>query len=133
MKLFDRFLIVDAILRSGNTSILIEFKRRSGSLSAYPTVILEKLKYDGLKRASTLFEPSAFYISEYDDGVLIYQPDFVNEKDVDYLYAKVSNGSSYIVKRRHYHLPELNADIVIRKRTTKDQLEEYIIKKIKAS
>ena len=50
LNLFNRFSIADAILQSGNTSILIEFKRRTGSLSAYPTVILEKLKYDSSNR-----------------------------------------------------------------------------------
>lgn len=58
----------------------------------------------------------------------------MNEKDIDCLNAKVSNGSSYVAKKAVYHLPVPDADIVIRKRTwERATKEEYLRRKIKAS
>jgi len=130
LNLLNRFSVADGILQSGGTSVILEYKSRELSVSQYDTTLLEKLKYDKMKEASKLFDAPALYIVEFDECVLVYQLDFKQEQEVDYLDAPATRGSGYAIKKAVYHLPILTADIIISKKTyeraTSNQLKRFI-------
>src|SRR5258706_15724195 len=130
LNLLNRFSVADAIINSGGTSILIEYKKRTIAVYTYDDVILEKAKYDNLKKTSLLFNCPVFYIMDFLDAVLVYQLDFTSEAEPDLLECPASNGSNIRYKKAVYHLKLNDASIIIGKRTwtkaTTEQLSKYI-------
>lgn len=133
LNLLNKYSVADGILTSGNTSIVLEYKRRSMSVTQYDTVLIEKIKYDNLREASRLFNAPAFYVCDYDEAVLIFQLDFTTEGELDYIDMPVNRQNHYLIRKPVYHLPTMKADIIIGKkewkRATRDELALHIKRK----
>lgn len=131
-NIINKYSAVDAILTSGDTNILIEFKNRfDKSIADFESVIIEFDKFIRIKDAAKLFDCSnAFYIMEFNDAIIIYDIDFVN----GYKWEDNIMPSSYYngrpITKLIAYVPYQKASYIIGKRTmqqaTVEQLLRYI-------
>lgn len=130
LSLLNRFSVADAILNSGGTSIIVEYKNRNLFVYEFETTILEVEKYQSLKKSSQLFAAPCFYIVEFTDAVLVYQLDFDKEPVLDYISLPVTNKSGERIMKPVIHLSIEGGDYIIGKRTwaraSKQQLLKYV-------
>src|SRR5688572_26184569 len=62
----------DVLFKSGETSIVGEYKYRSNNIEDYFNRMMERKKYDALTLAAKLVGGKAMYIVESDNMILIY-------------------------------------------------------------
>jgi hypothetical protein len=132
LTILNKFSRIDGVLQSGDTTIVLEYKHRTGSVSDFQSCILEKKKWLCLRDTSILFgNAPAFYVVEYDELILIYQIDFAKPIKAEQLPAPASTvGDKSTVTKYVFFLKYEDADIVISKKTwekaTRDQLMRYL-------
>jgi hypothetical protein len=126
---------VDAIMNSGGTSVVIEYKERNQPMTYYwnESAILERSKYDAIVNIAVGLNAHAFYLMEFNDAVLIY---VLNQDNKAYQWemknCPVENGNNrnvYTDKEVTY-LPFNSADFIVSKkdwkRKTKEDLAYYL-------
>lgn len=130
----NKYSVYDALISSGDTTIVFEAKGRDCSVTKYNSVILDYKKWLALKEeAKAIQAPLVLYVMYFNDCILIYELDF--EKGYAFEEREMQNensSDSYNVWKDVAYIPYNKAKhIIARKRmqeVTIDQLNRYIEK-----
>lgn len=118
LTILSKFSRVDAVLQSGDTTVLIEYKKRSCSIAKYRDgFILEREKFESMRKASELFESPAIYITDYTDATVIHQI----KDEYNYIWSKQllpsDQHKNIMVEKEVTIIPFEQADFIIGKKT----------------
>lgn len=126
---------IDFFFKSGSTTCIAELKIRNKNVTEYNDCLIEVDKFNSLKTVSKTMNAPAFYMCEYNDGVILfYHLDFTKQYDEKSISMRKTTEyyNNEIVMKRCYLL-SYNEAIIVSKKTWKmtdaQTLQNYIISK----
>lgn len=126
----NRYARIDGLLQSGSSTVNIEYKKRTFSVSKYRDgFMLEREKFENLKKASALHDCPSVYICDFTDAFVIHH--IQNEEN--YIWQRMMLPSdqhkNILVEKEITIIPFANCDFIVGKKTWQrsslHQLETY--------